>query len=77
MRHAVAFILIAAAASVTCRPMKGIVDPDLVPQSGFQSGTNPTGTSDCDGAVNDGESIGIPYNGQETLFTPEQKLEIG
>ena len=34
----------------------------LTPQFGFQSGVNPTGTGDCDGAVKgaDGQPIKIP-----------------
>lgn len=38
------------------------VNEALIPQFGFQSGVNPTGTGDCDGAVNgaDGKPIKIP-----------------
>ncbi|KAI9450226.1 hypothetical protein BJY52DRAFT_198943 [Lactarius psammicola] len=38
------------------------VNEDLIPQFGFQSGVNPTGTGDCDGAVNgaNGKPIKIP-----------------
>lgn len=40
----------------------GGVDPALVPDLGFTAGLNPTGTGDCDGAVNgaDGKPIKIP-----------------
>ncbi|PPQ74267.1 hypothetical protein CVT24_001190 [Panaeolus cyanescens] len=40
----------------------GGVDPNLVPDLGHQAGVNPTGTGDCDGAVNgpDGNPIKIP-----------------
>ncbi|EPQ54796.1 hypothetical protein GLOTRDRAFT_11410, partial [Gloeophyllum trabeum ATCC 11539] len=49
-------------ASVTSAPYKRDVDPNLVPDLGWQSGVNPTGTGDCDGAVNgaDGKPIKIP-----------------
>ncbi len=44
----------------------------LTPQFGFQSGVNPTGTGDCDGAVDDasGQPIKIPLSGPPvwTLF---------
>jgi len=38
------------------------VNEALIPQFGFQPGVNPTGTGDCDGAVNgaDGQPIKIP-----------------
>ncbi|ETW82137.1 hypothetical protein HETIRDRAFT_445021 [Heterobasidion irregulare TC 32-1] len=49
-------------ASVASHPVKRDVDPSLVPQFGWQSGVNPTGSGDCDGAVNgaDGKPIKIP-----------------
>jgi len=57
----------AAAASSSALPANGkglsISQLDaLTPQFGFQSGVNPTGTGDCDGAVNgaDGKPIKIP-----------------
>ncbi|KAF8516468.1 hypothetical protein BU17DRAFT_67474 [Hysterangium stoloniferum] len=52
-------ILISVVASV---PVKRNVDPNLVPDLGFTAGKNPTGTGDCDGAVNgaDGKPIKIP-----------------
>ncbi|KAI0320939.1 hypothetical protein OF83DRAFT_1102055 [Amylostereum chailletii] len=38
------------------------VNPDLVPQFGHAAGVNPTGTGDCDGAVNDasGNPVKVP-----------------
>ncbi|KAN0120838.1 hypothetical protein V8E52_004107, partial [Russula decolorans] len=38
------------------------VDETLVPQFGFSAGVNPTGTGDCDGAVNgtNGQPVKIP-----------------
>ncbi|KAF8644406.1 hypothetical protein AX16_008467 [Volvariella volvacea WC 439] len=43
-------------------PGNNVVNPALIPEFGFQSGLNPTGTGDCDGAVNgaDGRPIKIP-----------------
>lgn len=47
-------------------PANGIPDPAtitrLAPELGFESGVNPTGTGDCDGAINgaDGKPIKIP-----------------
>jgi len=43
-------------------PVKRDVDPNLVPDTGFSKGRNPTGTGDCDGAVNgpNGQPIKIP-----------------
>ncbi|KDQ08319.1 hypothetical protein BOTBODRAFT_38015 [Botryobasidium botryosum FD-172 SS1] len=49
--------------SVSAVPLRrDTVDPNLVPDLGFQSGVNPTGTGDCDGAVNgsDGKPIKVP-----------------
>ncbi|EIM86113.1 uncharacterized protein STEHIDRAFT_122094 [Stereum hirsutum FP-91666 SS1] len=50
-------------ASVAAAPMsKRDVDPSLIPSLGFSAGVNPTGTGDCDGAVNgaDGKPIAVP-----------------
>ncbi|THH17269.1 hypothetical protein EW146_g3502 [Bondarzewia mesenterica] len=49
-------------AAVAARPVRRDVDPSLVPEFGWQSGVNPTGTGDCDGAVDgaDGKPIKIP-----------------
>ncbi|KAI0035225.1 hypothetical protein K488DRAFT_43823 [Vararia minispora EC-137] len=54
--------LVATVSSVPMAVRKRDVNPNLVPQFGFQSGVNPTGTGDCDGAVNDasGQPIKIP-----------------
>lgn len=43
-------------------PVKRDADPNLVPDTGFSKGRNPTGTGDCDGAVNgpNGQPIKIP-----------------
>jgi len=55
-----AAVLVASVASLPIN--KRNVDPALVPDFGFKSGVNPTGTGDCDGAVNgaDGKPIKIP-----------------
>lgn len=48
---------------VSAAPLRrDTVDPNLVPDLGFTSGVNPTGTGDCDGAVNgsDGKPIKVP-----------------
>lgn len=50
------------AASASSIPMKRDVDPALVPDFGHAAGVNPTGTGDCDGAVNgaNGQPIKVP-----------------
>jgi len=55
---AVTFITVVAALPHQRRD----VNPALVPQLGFTSGRNPTGTGDCDGAVDgaNGQPIKIP-----------------
>jgi len=35
------------------------VDPALIPEFGFSAGLNPTGTGDCDGAVNGANGLPI------------------
>lgn len=55
-------VLIATAAYVSAYPLlhwrKRDVDPAIVPDFGFESGVNPTGTGDCDGAP--GTNVKIP-----------------
>jgi len=47
--------------SVTSRPVKRDVDPNLVPQFGVQAGVNPDGTGNCDGIDGaNGKPILIP-----------------
>ena len=48
--------------SVSSVPMKRDVDPALVPDFGHAAGVNPTGTGDCDGAVNgaNGQPVKVP-----------------
>jgi len=62
MKFATTIILAALYSSVYAAPVKRDVDPSLVPDLGFTAGINPTGTGDCDGAVNgaDGKPIKIP-----------------
>ncbi|KAI0265553.1 hypothetical protein BC834DRAFT_877453 [Gloeopeniophorella convolvens] len=63
MKFITAFFLAGLAATVSSVPLaRRDVDPNLVPQFGFSAGVNPTGTGDCDGAVNgaDGKPIKIP-----------------
>ncbi|KIM91372.1 hypothetical protein PILCRDRAFT_810645 [Piloderma croceum F 1598] len=50
------------AASVSSVPMKRDVDPSLVPDFGHAANVNPTGTGDCDGAVNgtNGQPVKVP-----------------
>ncbi|KAH8981822.1 hypothetical protein EDB86DRAFT_3129563 [Lactarius hatsudake] len=55
--------LVVLAVTVSSIPIsRRDVNEALIPQFGFQSGVNPTGTGDCDGAVNgaDGKPIKIP-----------------
>jgi len=49
-------------ASVTSVPVRRDVDPNLVPQFGWEANVNPTGTGDCDGAVlgSNGQPIKVP-----------------
>jgi len=60
------FTLIAASAllasGVSAIPVKRDVPANLIPEFGFSAGRNPTGTGDCDGAVNgpNGQPIKIP-----------------
>ncbi|KAF8654612.1 hypothetical protein AX16_003524, partial [Volvariella volvacea WC 439] len=62
MKFSATFAAVFLAISVSARPVKRDVDPALIPEFGFQSGLNPTGTGDCDGAVNgaNGQPIKIP-----------------
>jgi hypothetical protein len=57
-------ILVASAifAGVSAAPVKRDVPTNLIPEFGFSAGRNPTGTGDCDGAVNgaNGQPIKIP-----------------
>jgi len=50
------------AVSVTSAPLKRDVDPALIPDFGHAAGVNPTGTGDCDGAVDgaNGQPIKVP-----------------
>lgn len=43
-------------------PTTGDIDPSLIPDLGAESGLNPTGSGDCDGAANgaDGQPIKVP-----------------
>lgn len=52
----------ASPAVAAVAPAAGGVDSSLIPQFGFSAGVNPTGTGDCDGAVNgaNGQPIKIP-----------------
>lgn len=61
MKYTTAALLVLAV-SVSSIPVRRDVDPGLVPPFGLQAGLNPTGTGDCDGAVNDasGKPIKIP-----------------
>ncbi|KAH9059968.1 hypothetical protein EDB87DRAFT_1809611 [Lactarius vividus] len=55
--------LVVLAVTVSSIPIsRRDVNEALIPQFGFQSGVNPTGTGDCDGAVNgaNGQPIKIP-----------------
>ncbi|EIN12488.1 hypothetical protein PUNSTDRAFT_97244 [Punctularia strigosozonata HHB-11173 SS5] len=58
------FMILAAVlvASVASIPIKRDVDPALVPDFGHAANVNPTGTGDCDGAVNgaNGQPIKVP-----------------
>jgi len=49
----------AQAAAPAPAPAAGGVDVSLVPSFGFSSGVNPTGTGDCDGAVNGANGLPI------------------
>jgi hypothetical protein len=62
MRSSITTALLVLAVSVSSIPVRRDVDPNLVPDFGHQAGLNPTGTGDCDGAVNDasGKPIKIP-----------------
>ncbi|KAI0265539.1 hypothetical protein BC834DRAFT_924199 [Gloeopeniophorella convolvens] len=53
-------VLVATVASIPIA--RRDVNEALIPQFGFQSGVNPTGTGDCDGAVkgSDGKPIKVP-----------------
>jgi len=57
----IAFATLALATSMaSARPhLKRDVDPALIPQFGFSAGLNPTGTGDCDGAVNGANGLPI------------------
>jgi len=50
------------AVSVTSAPVKRDVDSSLIPAFGHAAGVNPTGTGDCDGAVNgaNGQPVKVP-----------------
>lgn len=59
----VASTVAAATPSITSAAGLSISEIDaLAPQLGFQAGVNPTGTGDCDGAVDgaDGKPIKVP-----------------
>ncbi|KAL0951892.1 hypothetical protein HGRIS_008549 [Hohenbuehelia grisea] len=62
MKFATAVILAALYSTVCAAPVKRDVDASLVPDLGFTAGVNPTGTGDCDGAVNgaNGQPIKVP-----------------
>ncbi|KDQ31359.1 hypothetical protein PLEOSDRAFT_1088737, partial [Pleurotus ostreatus PC15] len=62
MKLSVAFTVAAILAPVYSLPIKRAIDPALVPDFGHAAGVNPTGTGDCDGAVNDasGKPIKVP-----------------
>jgi len=65
MKFSITITLCSLAVLVTSLPINKIrraVDESLVPDLGFEAGQNPTGSGDCDGAVNgaDGKPIKIP-----------------
>jgi len=62
MKFSTAIFSTAFIVTVASVPVKRDVDPNLIPDFGFAAGKNPTGTGDCDGAVNgaDGKPIKIP-----------------
>lgn len=65
MKTVTAILPLILAATISAIPMairKRDVNSALIPEFGFQSGVNPTGTGDCDGAVNgaNGQPIKIP-----------------
>jgi len=64
------------ATSVSSVPTKRDVDPALVPQFGHAADVNPTGTGDCDGAVNgaNGQPIKVPCSCPPDRDTFIQKL---
>jgi len=64
------------ATSVSSAPTKRDVNPALVPQFGHAAGVNPTGTGDCDGAVNgaNGQPIKVPCSCPPDRNTFIQKL---
>lgn len=50
------------ASSLPLNVLRRAVDETLIPDLGFEAGQNPTGSGDCDGAVNgaDGKPIKVP-----------------
>ncbi|KII90821.1 hypothetical protein PLICRDRAFT_39418 [Plicaturopsis crispa FD-325 SS-3] len=56
------FFVAAVVTAATSIPVRRDVPADLIPNLGFTAGRNPTGTGDCDGAVNgpNGAPIKIP-----------------
>ncbi|KAF8516467.1 hypothetical protein BU17DRAFT_67473 [Hysterangium stoloniferum] len=62
MKYSTALFSVILISAVASAPVKRDVDPNLVPDLGFTAGKNPTGTGDCDGAVNgaDGKPIKVP-----------------
>lgn len=62
MKFSIALCSALLVAGVSCIPVRRGVDPQLIPDLGFTAGKNPTGTGDCDGAVNDasGKPIKVP-----------------
>jgi hypothetical protein len=62
MRFSTTLLSAVLVVSVSSVPVRRDVNPALVPDLGFTAGKNPTGTGDCDGAVNgpDGKPIKIP-----------------
>jgi len=71
-------VLGAFAATVSSTPItRRDVDEALIPQFGFSSGVNPTGTGDCDGAVKgaNGQPIKVPCSCPPDRSTFVQTLD--
>jgi len=53
---------VALAISASSLPVRRDVPTDLIPEFGFSAGVNPTGTGNCDGAVNgaNGKPVEVP-----------------
>jgi hypothetical protein len=62
MKFTTTLLAVSFITAVAALPHRRDVNPALAPQLGFTSGRNPTGTGDCDGAVDgaDGQPIKIP-----------------